>query len=108
AGHRADETARRTRRSEGRHVMARTPPADQDQRDAVIAERSRNVVVDAGAGTGKTTLIVRRLVEMVAPQDDHMAAIPLGRIVAVTFTSKAAGELRLRVREEILRGMAGP
>jgi ATP-dependent helicase/nuclease subunit A len=86
--------------------MARSAPADQHQRDAVIAERSRNVVVDAGAGTGKTTLIVRRLVEMVAPQDDHIEAIPLGRIVAVTFTRKAAGELRLRVREEILRGMA--
>ena len=88
--------------------MARTLPADQGQRDAVIAERSRNVVVDAGAGTGKTTLIVRRLVEMVAPHDDSNAAIPLGRIVAVTFTRKAAGELRLRVREEILRGMASP
>jgi ATP-dependent helicase/nuclease subunit A len=71
-------------------------------------ERARNVVVDAGAGTGKTTLVVERLVEMVAPFDDRLEAVPLSRVAAVTFTRKAAGELRLRVREEILRGLADP
>jgi ATP-dependent helicase/nuclease subunit A len=83
-------------------------PADDGERRAVVFERVRNVVVDAGAGTGKTTLVVQRLVEMVAPSDDRFEAVPLSRIAAVTFTRKAAGELRLRVREEILRGLADP
>jgi ATP-dependent helicase/nuclease subunit A len=79
-----------------------TPPLDQADRDAAISERQRNVVVDAGAGTGKTTLLVSRLIQMVAPDDDTCAAIDIGRIAAVTFTRKAAGELRLRIRARLL------
>jgi ATP-dependent helicase/nuclease subunit A len=68
-----------------------------------------NVLVDAGSGTGKTTLLVNRLVEMVAPADDRAPEVPLQRIAAVTFTRKAAGELRLRVRERLLADLArGP
>jgi ATP-dependent helicase/nuclease subunit A len=74
---------------------------DQDVRDAVKAERARNVVIDAGAGTGKTTLIVTRLVDMLAPTDDG-DAFTIDRIAAVTFTRRAAGELRLRIRERLL------
>ncbi len=83
-------------------------PTDDAERRAVVRERERNVVVDAGAGTGKTTLVVDRLVEMIAPEDDAAHAVPLGRLAAVTFTRKAAGELRLRVREQILRALATP
>ena len=74
---------------------------DQDQRDAAIAERTRNVLIDAGAGTGKTSILVDRLVEMVAPTQEA-PAIALSRIAAITFTRKAAGELRLRIRERLL------
>jgi len=84
----------------------RTPP-DQAHRERAIAARDVNVLVDAGAGTGKTTLLVRRLVEMIAPTDDG-PAVPLSRIAAVTFTRKAAGELRLRVRERLLSTLAKP
>ena len=69
--------------------------------------RGVNVLVDAGAGTGKTTLLVARLVEMVAPSDDSSKATPLERVAAVTFTRKAAGELKLRVREKLLSELAG-
>ena len=82
------------------------PPApDQAQRDGAIAERRRNVIVDAGAGTGKTTLVVSRLVELVAPTDGS-EPLALGRIAAVTFTRRAAGELKLRVRERLLSELA--
>ena len=47
----------------------------------------------AGAGTGKTTTITRRIAWQVAS-----GAFPPGQIVAVTFTGKAAGELRARLR----------
>jgi len=65
------------------------------------------VLVDAGAGTGKTTLLVKRLVEMIAPPSDGQEPLLLSRIAAVTFTRKAAGELRLRVRERLLAELAG-
>lgn len=83
----------------------RLPIADQAQRDAAIAERERNVVIDAGAGTGKTTILVRRLVNMVAPVDGSRG-VAIDRIAAITFTRRAAGELRLRIREELLRGLS--
>jgi ATP-dependent helicase/nuclease subunit A len=82
------------------------PAPDQAQRDAAVAERERNVLIDAGAGTGKTTILVDRLVEMIAPTGAG-AAIPIGRIAAITFTRKAAGDLRLRIREQLLRALAG-
>jgi ATP-dependent exoDNAse (exonuclease V) beta subunit len=86
--------------------MSRRPaPPDQAQRDAAVRERARNVLIDAGAGTGKTTLLVERLVAMVAPDGD-LPPVPLRRLAAITFTRKAAGELRLRIRERLLRALA--
>lgn len=88
--------------------MARTSrkrAPDQAQRDAAVRERTRNVLIDAGAGTGKTTTLVDRLVEMLAPTDSALA-IPIHRLAAITFTRKAAGELRLRVRERLLQELA--
>ncbi len=80
---------------------------DQAQRDAAVRERARNVLIDAGAGTGKTTLLVDRLVAMVAPADGARP-VPLRRLAAITFTRKAAGELRLRIRERLLQALAAP
>jgi DNA helicase-2/ATP-dependent DNA helicase PcrA len=51
------------------------------------------VCILAGAGTGKTTTITRRIAWQVAS-----GAFEPGQIVAVTFTDKAAGELRTRLR----------
>ena len=87
-------------------MSPRKPPADQKQRDAAIAERKRNVLIDAGAGTGKTTTIVRRLVHLLAPTGRE-PAIAMDRIAAVTFTRRAAGELRLKVREELIDQLSG-
>ena len=83
----------------------RKPAPDQAQRDAAVAEHHRNVLVDAGAGTGKTTILVDRLVEMLAPLGTQRA-VPISRIAAITFTRKAAGDLRLRIRERLLNELA--
>ncbi|MEW6267668.1 MAG: UvrD-helicase domain-containing protein, partial [Thermodesulfobacteriota bacterium] len=91
------------------NAPARREAPDQRERDAAIAERARNVVIDAGAGTGKTTILVERVVRMVAPPDgSDAAAVPISRIAAVTFTRRAAGEMRLRIRERLLGELASP
>jgi ATP-dependent DNA helicase UvrD/PcrA len=62
-----------------------------EQRVAVEATRGP-VCILAGAGTGKTTTITRRIAWQVAT-----GTFPASQIVAVTFTDKAAGELRARL-----------
>ncbi len=71
-----------------------TPP-DQPVRSEIANEYGRSVVVEASAGTGKTTLLTRRVAEIVR------RGIPLERIAVVTFTEAAASELRLRIRETL-------
>jgi DNA helicase-2/ATP-dependent DNA helicase PcrA len=63
-----------------------------EQRAAVETTRGPLCIL-AGAGTGKTTTITRRIAWQVAS-----GAFPPEQIVAVTFTDKAAGELRARLR----------
>ncbi|HTU57878.1 MAG TPA: UvrD-helicase domain-containing protein, partial [Polyangiales bacterium] len=86
--------------------MTKPRPVDQQEREKAIYERKRNVVINAGAGTGKTTLLVTRLLQLIAPDDDS-PALTLDRIAAITFTRKAAGELKLRLREALLTHAAG-
>ena len=54
------------------------------------------VIVEAAAGTGKTTELVARILNVLATGRAHIE-----QIVAVTFTEKAAGELKLRIRQEL-------
>ena len=69
--------------------------ADQDARDRIQGALDETQVVEAAAGTGKTTALVRRILRVIA------SGVDVADIVAVTFTEKAAGELKLRLREEI-------
>ncbi len=81
--------------------MSKTPPptlADAAERERIETSLDRNVLVEAAAGTGKTTLMVRRILNLVS---DKKLKQRLSRIAAITFTEKAAGELKMRLREKI-------
>src|SRR6266536_3061279 len=72
--------------------------ADACDRQAAMATFDRNLVVTAGAGTGKTTLLVDRLVHLLLRNPDPLK---ITEIVALTFTNKAADEMKLRLRQRL-------
>ncbi len=72
--------------------------ADRETRERIRTDLDTTLIVEAAAGTGKTTALVGRMVT--ALMTGHAR---LDRIVAVTFTELAAGELKLRLRTEIER-----
>ena len=80
-------------------IHAPAAPADQRVRDRIRSDLETTLIIEAAAGTGKTTALVSRIVAVIAS-----GRSTLERVVAVTFTEKAAGELKLRLRAEIERG----
>ena len=80
-----------------------TLPADDLERRQATTTFDRNVVVTAGAGTGKTTLLVERCVNLLMRPSDP---VEMTELVALTFTNKAANEMKARLRDrlEVLAG----
>ena len=75
--------------------------ADSGARDLIANALDDTLVVEAAAGTGKTTELVKRILRILST-----GRTTVDRIVAVTFTEKAAGELKLRLREALERERA--
>ena len=65
------------------------------EQSAIVRDRGRDVLVTAGAGSGKTRVLVERYVSLLG---DHR----IRELAAVTFTDAAATEMRERVRREVL------
>ncbi len=71
---------------------------DARAREIIERELGKTLVVEAAAGTGKTTALISRIVAVI-----RSGQTSLERVVAVTFTEKAAGEMKLRLRAELDR-----
>lgn len=71
---------------------------DDAARQRIASDLDTTLIVEAAAGTGKTTALVNRIVSIL-----RAGRTTLERIVAVTFTEKAAGEMKLRLRAELDR-----
>ena len=91
-------TGGRKERPAAADSMGASPLADIEARKRIRESLGESIVVEAAAGTGKTSELVARIVEVLARGD----AVVDG-ILAVTFTEKAAGELKLRLREGLER-----
>jgi ATP-dependent exoDNAse (exonuclease V) beta subunit len=71
-------------------------PIDQVDRDRIRSDVASTMLVEAAAGTGKTTALVDRLVQLVVGGHATMA-----QVAAITFTEAAAAELRDRLRHTL-------
>jgi ATP-dependent helicase/nuclease subunit A len=71
---------------------------DAGDRQVAVTTFDRNLVVTAGAGTGKTTLLIDRLVHLLLRNPEPLK---ITEIVALTFTNKAADEMKLRLRQRL-------
>ena len=77
-------------------MTPRADPPDQAARDTIVGDLDATLFVEAGAGSGKTRALVDRVVRLVTS-----GTAELGAVAAITFTDKAAAELRDRLRRQL-------
>ncbi|MGE3854680.1 MAG: UvrD-helicase domain-containing protein, partial [Planctomycetota bacterium] len=68
-------------------------PIDHEIRQQVMTDLGASIALSAGAGSGKTTVLSQRTVNLLE------SGVDPSKVAAITFTEKAAGELQTRVRE---------
>lgn len=71
-------------------------PPDQQARDVIASDHGKTLFVEAGAGCGKTEALVGRVINLVT--SSHVS---LDDVAVITFTNKAAAELRHRIRSRL-------
>jgi ATP-dependent helicase/nuclease subunit A len=79
--------------------------SDQEHRDRARLRLGDNVIVEAGAGTGKTTLLTDRILFLVLGWD-RPQPLKIEHVVALTFTEKAAGEIKIRLSDRLAQIVA--
>ena len=73
------------------------PEWTEQQLDAIEA-RGRNILVSAAAGSGKTAVLVERVIKLIT---DKSNPIDINRLLVVTFTNAAAAEMKSRISESL-------
>ena len=68
------------------------------EQEKVISLRDRNILVSAAAGSGKTAVLVERIISLIS---DIENPVDIDRILVVTFTNAAASEMRERIRKKL-------
>src|SRR5215831_9851329 len=76
--------------------MKRSITGDEESRELIRGSLDESLLVEAAAGTGKTAELAHWIVAVL-----REGRATVDRIVAVTFTRKAAGELKIRLRQEL-------
>ena len=71
----------------------------KEQND-VIQLRNRNILVSAAAGSGKTTVLVERIIRMIT---DEKNPVDIDHLLVVTFTKAAAASMREKISEAIAK-----
>jgi ATP-dependent helicase/nuclease subunit A len=71
-------------------------PVDEAARERARRDHATSLVIEAGAGTGKTTLLIDRIEALI-----RAGTVRLDQIAAVTFTENAATTMKLRLRERL-------
>jgi len=69
-----------------------------DEQKQVITERNKDILVSAAAGSGKTAVLVERIIQRLADKDNPAS---IDRMLVVTFTEAAASEMRERILQAI-------
>lgn len=69
-----------------------------EEQQKVIRLRNRNILVSAAAGSGKTAVLVERIIQMLTDADNP---VDVDQLLIVTFTEAAAAEMKERIRDAI-------
>ena len=72
------------------------------EQQQVIDLRNRNILVSAAAGSGKTAVLVERIITMIT---DKEHPVDIDRLLIVTFTNAAAAEMRERIGAAIEKAL---
>ena len=68
------------------------------EQEKVIKLHNRNILVSAAAGSGKTAVLVERIIQMISREEDP---VDIDRLLIVTFTNAAAAEMREKIRRAL-------
>jgi ATP-dependent helicase/nuclease subunit A len=72
---------------------------DSEDRRRAVEVTDRSFMVEASAGTGKTYTLIHRILHLVLEKGPTGPPLRLSEICAITFTEKAAGEMKVRLRQ---------
>jgi ATP-dependent helicase/nuclease subunit A len=81
---------------------------DSQHRARAATETGRSFAVEASAGTGKTAILIDRILNLVLKRGPQGPPIRLRHIAAITFTEKAAGEMKIRLRQRFEESSCRP
>ena len=71
-----------------------------EQQEAAITTRDCGLIVSAAAGSGKTSVLVERLLRILMEEDPEKR-VPADRMIVVTFTNDAAAEMKTRLYQAL-------